>query len=228
MGQNINCGRFFNAISFIKAYSYPCSLSKAISSHLLFDLPIILYFPFLLLIRAAIDVVSVTLHIIHGVFGLYACSLVLIYSDTLRIDCFIFCCFWLAGWSHGLFWRIVDFEPLLVLNSFVDVSCAGADNDNFYKMTNKLHQLERLCHRAMDVALDIQILPSMMRAVRSELITHYLSLSQSMQGVQCKQLQLVPLIVSCRGCGLDRHNCTNDWECLFRPARSRPRELQMR
>ena len=64
------------------------------------------------------------------------------------------------------------FVPLLVLNSFVDVSCAGADNDNFYKMTNKLHQLERLCHRAMDIALDIEILPSMMRDVRSALITH--------------------------------------------------------
>ncbi len=76
-------------------------------------------------------------------------SLVLICSNTLRIDCFIFCCFWLAAWSHGLFWNVA-FVPLLVLNSFVDVSCAGADNDNFYKMTNKLHQLERLCHRAMD------------------------------------------------------------------------------
>ena len=95
----------------------------------------------------------------------------LIYSDTLCIDCFIFCCFWLAGWSHGLFGNVA-FVPLLVLNSLVDVSCAGVDNDNFYKMTNKLHQLERLCHRAMDIAFDIEILPSMMRAVRSELITH--------------------------------------------------------
>ena len=64
------------------------------------------------------------------------------------------------------------FAPLLVLNSFVDVCGAGVDNDNFYKMTNKLHHLERLCHRAMNVALDIEILPSMMRAVRSALITH--------------------------------------------------------
>ena len=110
--------------------------------------------------------------IIHGCLGCkHVHSLVLIYSDTLRIDCFIFCCFWLAAWSHGLFWNVA-FVPLLVLNSFVDVSCAGADNDNFYKMTNKLHQLERLCHRAMNVALDIEILPSMMRAVRSALITH--------------------------------------------------------
>ena len=92
----------------------------------------------------------------------------LIYSDTLCIDCFIFCCFWLAGWSHGLFGNVA-FVPLLVLNSLVDVSCAGVDNDNFYKMTNKLHQLERLCHRAMDIAFDIEILPSMMRAVRSGL-----------------------------------------------------------
>ena len=45
------------------------------------------------------------------------------------------------------------------------------------------------CHGAVAFVahkLDIEILPSMMRAVRSELITHYLSLSQSMQGVQCK------------------------------------------
>lgn len=84
------------------------------------------------------------------------------------------------------------------------------------------------CHGAVAFVahkLDIEILPSMMLAVRSGLITHYLSLRQSMLGVQCKLLQLLPLIVSCRGCGLNRHNCTDDWECLFRPARSRPREL---
>lgn len=57
-------------------------------------------------------------------------SFVLICSDTLRIDCFkilllLACC--VLSWP---FWGIVAFEPLLVLNSFVDISGAGADNDN--------------------------------------------------------------------------------------------------
>lgn len=98
-------------------------------------------------------------------------SFMAVWAVCMFISAYLQRYFWLAAWSHGQFWNVA-FVPLLVLNSFVDVSCAGADNDNFYKMTNKLHQLERLCHRAMDIAFDIEILPSMMRAVRSELITH--------------------------------------------------------
>ena len=74
---------------------------------------------------------SLALRMIHGCLGcIHVLSLVLICSDTLSIDCFISCCFWLAAGTHGLFFGVVAFEPLLVLNSFVDVSCAGAAKDN--------------------------------------------------------------------------------------------------